>query len=103
MRFVVPLLIAATLLFLVLWGGAKIAHMVDPPHARYTDFTVGRKMDLCGYAVDVRHVAGGYDLRRWRGGRCEALSDLDRCILSCLERAGTVKIGANCYAECFDD
>lgn len=100
MRYLAALLISATLLFLAFWGGAKIAIMVDPPHPDYNDYTVGRRMDLCGYAVDIRHVGGGYDLNRWRGG-CGEMSELDHCILGCLSEAGTVKIGAGCYSECF--
>ena len=100
MRYIAALLIAASMIFLVFWGGAKIAKFVDGPHRDYNDYTVGRQMDLCGYTVDYRHFGGGYDLDRWQGTRCETLSKLDRCILQCLSDAGTVKIGADCYASC---
>jgi hypothetical protein len=103
MRYFASSLIALVLLFLAFWGGSRIALMVNPPHREYNDYTVGRKMDLCGYAVDSRHVAGGYDLGQWRDRRCESLSDLDRCMLGCLSVAGTVEIGAACYSDCFDE
>jgi len=103
MRYLAALMIAVSFIFMVFWVGAKVAVMVDPPHRVYNDYTVGRKMDLCGYQVDVRHVGGGYDLGRWRGRRCESLSHLDECMLQCLSVAGTVEIGAACYADCFAD
>jgi len=100
MRYLIALSISVVLIFLFFWVGAKIAVMVDPPHRDYNDYTVGRKMDLCGYAVDMRHAGGGYDLEHWRRQDCDTLSDLDRCILQCLSEAGTVKIGAACYSDC---
>ena len=103
MRYLTALLIAFALLFLFFWGGSQIAIMVEQPQRRYNDFTVGRKMDLCGYAVDMRHGAGGYDLYQWEGERCDGLSDLDECILSCLSEAGTVEIGTACFSTCLDD
>ena len=103
MRYLAAGLLAVVLIFLVFWVGAKVAVMVDPPHRDYNDYTVGRRMDLCGYAVDVRHVGGGYDLNRWRRRDCESLSNLDRCILQCLSEAGTVTIGAACYSDCVEE
>ena len=100
MRYLTALLIAFALLFLAFWGGSQIAIMVEQPQRRYNDFTVGRKMDLCGYAVDMRHAAGGYDLEKWKGSRCESLSVLDRCVLECLSVAGTVEIGTACFSDC---
>jgi hypothetical protein len=100
MRYLAALLIAASLILLVFWGSAKIVKLVDPPHRDYNDYTVGRKMNLCGYRVDYRHIGGGYDLNRWRDGRCESLSRLDHCILECLSDAGTVNIGAACFNDC---
>jgi hypothetical protein len=100
MRYLAALLIAASLIFLVFWGGAKIVKLVEPAHRDYNEYTVGRKMNLCGYQVDYRHIGGGYDLHHWRGGRCESLSKLDRCMLKCLSDAGTVKIGAACFNGC---
>ena len=101
MRYMASLVIAVGFIFTVFWVGAKIAVMVDPPHRIFNDFTVGQRMDLCGYAVDIRHVGGGYDLNRWTGGRCSSLSRLDHCMLQCLSDAGTVEIGASCYSDCF--
>ena len=103
MRYLTALLIAFALLFLAFWGGSQIAIMVEQPQRRYNDFTVGRKMDLCGYAVDMRHEAAGYALEDWKGSRCESLSDLEHCVLSCLAGAGTVEIGAACFSDCVSD
>ncbi len=100
MRYLVSAAVAFALLFLAFWIGSQIALMVDQPDRQLNDFTVGRKMDLCGYAVDMRHGAGGYDLNEWKGGRCDTLSDLDRCVLSCLSQAGTVEIGQACFSDC---
>ena len=85
---------------MLLWTGSWIASIVRQPHRQNNDFTVGRKMDLCGYAVDMRHSASGYDLDRWKGRRCESLSELDHCILECLSAAGTIEIGAACFTDC---
>ena len=103
MRYVAALLIAVIFIFFVFWVGAKIAILVDAPHRDYNEYTVGRRMDLCGYQVDIRHMGGGYDLGRWRDHDCDALSELDRCILQCLSEAGTVGIGAACYSDCIQN
>ncbi len=100
MRYLIALLIATALAFVVLWVGSWISTAVSQPHRQYNDFTVGRKMDLCGYEVDMRHAGGGYDLEQWRGRRCGSLSELDHCVLKCLSDAGTVEIGAACYSDC---
>ena len=100
MRHLVALGVAAVLLFLALWLGAWINRLVTQPHREQNDFTVGRKQDLCGFQVDVRHEASGYDFDEWQGSRCERLSELDRCLLSCLADAGTVAIGARCFDDC---
>ena len=101
MRYLGALAVAALMLFLAAWVGAQITRMVSGPHRVQNEFTSGRKMDLCGYAVDIRHEISGYELDDWRGDeRCEALSELDRCVLACLERAGTVVIGERCWPDC---
>lgn len=100
MRYLMALLVAAALVFGALWAGSWISTTVSPPHRQFNDFTVGRLMDLCGYKVDMRHVGGGYDLGRWRGTRCDALSELDHCVLKCLSVAGTIEIGAACFSDC---
>ena len=66
MRYLAALLIAVTLIFLVFWVGAKIAVMVDPPHRAYNEYTVGRRMDLCGFAVDVRSDSDTVSVRSSR-------------------------------------
>jgi hypothetical protein len=103
MRYLIALLFAVMLSFLMLWVGSWISTTVSPPHRDYNDFTVGRKMDLCGYQVDMRHAGGGYDLERWQGAHCDFLSDLDHCILKCLSAAGTVEIGAACFSDCVEE
>jgi hypothetical protein len=102
-RYLVAAIFALALVFTLLWVGSWIATIVLQPDRQQNDFTVGRRMDLCGYAVDMRHAAGGYDLDEWSGERCRSLSALDRCILSCLSEAGTVEIGAACYSDCLSD
>ena len=100
LRYGVAAALALALVFVMLWVGWWIATIVAQPDRTPNDFTVGRRMDLCGYSVDIRHQAGGYDLEQWKGERCQSLSDLDRCILSCLSEAGTIEIGADCYTDC---
>ena len=100
MRYIIALTIAASLLFLAFWAGSRISILVTQPDREHNDFTVGRKMDLCGYQVDMRHEMAGYDLRQWRGSRCDSLSELDHCVLQCLSEAGTVEIAVACYPEC---
>lgn len=103
MRYLMALSIAGVLLFVAFWVGARIAIIVDQPDPEYNDFTIGQKMDLCGYAVDMRHAEGGYDLNQWKESRCQSLSELDHCVLKCLSRAGTVEIGAACFTDCVKD
>lgn len=103
MRYVMALLLAASLVFGAFWIGSWISTLVGGPHRDFNEFTVGRRMDLCGYAVDMRHAGGGYDLKQWTGVRCDALSELDRCMLECLSAAGTIEIGAACFSDCVDD
>jgi hypothetical protein len=100
-RYLPALLVAVPLIFILFWIAAKVTVLVAPPHRDFNDYTVGRKMAVCGYEVDVRHAGGGYDLGLWRGGRCESLSRLDQCVLECLSAAGTIPIGAACYSDCF--
>ncbi|MFP6656072.1 MAG: hypothetical protein VCB25_10630 [Myxococcota bacterium] len=102
-RYLPALLVAVSLIFLLFWIAAKITVMVNPPHRDFNDYTVGRKLDLCGHDVDIRHVGGGYDLGLWRDRRCESLSRLDQCVLECLAEAGTIPIGAACYSDCFGE
>ena len=103
MRYLAAMCIAFVLLFLAYWGGEKILEMVRQPNRLDDDFTVGQKMDLCGYSVDIRYRQAGYDLEQWSGERCEDLSELDECLLRCLSRAGTVKIASECYPDCVAD
>ena len=100
MRYFMAMLIAAALVFAALWVGSWIATTIRQPDPQHNDFTVGRKLDLCGYLVDMRHSGGGYDLGRWNGPRCDVLSELDHCVLKCLSVAGTVEIGAACFSDC---
>lgn len=103
MRYLAALGFAVTLVFAMLWLGSWIATTVSPPDWEHNDYTVGQSMDLCGYKVDLRHRAGGYDLGRWKGARCDSLSELDECVLECLSRAGTIKIGAACFSDCISE
>ena len=100
MRYVASLAIALGLLFLVLWGGSQIAIMVSQGSSESADFLRGRELDLCGYSVDARFNLAGYDLGNWKGDRCEELSQLDRCVLSCLANAGAIEIARGCYPGC---
>jgi hypothetical protein len=100
MRYLAALLIACGLTFLLLWAGARIATIVSGPERVANDYTVGQEFDLCGYSVDSRFAMAGYDLADWQDERCKEMSDLDHCVLGCLERAGTVEIAATCYEEC---
>lgn len=102
MRILGAFVTACLLAFLVLWLGARVNILVSQPDRDHNDFTVGRKMDLCGYAVDYRHEASGYVLDDWQGERCEDLSELDVCLLECLSQAGTVAIGEACYDRCIE-
>jgi hypothetical protein len=103
MRYLAAMLLAVGIVFAMLWIGSWIATTVSPPHWKHNDFTVGQRIDLCGYKVDLRHVGGGYDLGRWKGARCESLSELDVCILECLSVAGTIEIGAACFSDCIGE
>jgi hypothetical protein len=100
MRFLGSMLAAVAVVFMVFWVGAKLANVVASPHTEQNDFTVGRKMMLCGRVVDTRHEMSGYDFDEWQGDRCGALSELDECLLDCLSRAGTLEIGEACYSDC---
>lgn len=100
MRYLAALLISLSIVFVMFWVGSWISTTVSPPDWKYNDFTIGQRIDLCGYPVDIRHVGGGYDLGRWKGARCESLSELDECVLECLSGAGTIKIGAACFSDC---
>lgn len=103
LRYLAAASVAVVIVFALFWLGSWIATIVTQPHRQQNDFTVGRRMDLCGYSVDMRHGAGGYDLDQWKGKRCQSLSELDHCILSCLSRAGTIEIGSACFSDCISD
>lgn len=100
MRLIIAFCLASLLAFVVFWVGSRVAVMVEAPHREHNDFTVGEKMSLCGRIVDTRHQISGYDFDEWQGQRCERLSKLDKCVLECLSRAGTIEIGAACYSNC---
>ncbi len=100
MRLIGAFCFALFLVFVVLWLGSRVAHMVEQPHREHNDFTIGEKMFLCGYVVDTRHKVSGYDFDEWQGHRCKSLSKLDKCLLECLAGAGTLEIGASCYSSC---
>lgn len=101
MRFFVALIGAIVMAFLVFWVGAKLAGVVTSPHTLPNDFTVGRKMMLCGRIVDTRHEISGYDLEKWLDrSTCDELSRLEVCLLDCLSRAGTIEMGRACYSDC---
>jgi hypothetical protein len=86
--------------FFIFWMASQLAVIVEQPHEEHNDFTVGQKMMLCNRVVDTRHKVSGYDYDEWQGSRCESLSKLDECLLDCLSQAGTIEIGAACYALC---
>ena len=99
-RFFVAFGFAIIAAFLVFWIGARLANLVSGVNVEVNEFTVGRKMMLCGRVVDARHEISDYDFDTWRGDSCDNLSELDECILDCLSGAGTVAIGAACYERC---
>ena len=103
MRLLAAFLFASFLVFAVFWLASQIAASVEQPHREHNDFTVGEKMSLCGYIVDTRHQVSGYDFDEWQGRRCKSLSRLDKCVLDCLSRAGTLPIGEACYPICVSD
>ena len=100
MRYLVALSIACGLALLLFWAGARIALIVSGPERVANDYTVGQRFDLCGYQVDSRYAVAGYDLDDWKADRCQRMSDLDHCVLGCLEGAGTVEVAAACYEGC---
>lgn len=100
MRYLTSLVVSVALLFLALWIASRIAIMVSQGSSESADYLRGRKLDLCGYQVEARFSLAGYDLSEWKGERCESLSELDHCILSCLSKAGAVEVAAGCYTEC---
>jgi hypothetical protein len=102
MRYLGPLVVAVALLFGAFWAASQIAIMVSQGSSESTDYLRGRKLDLCGYQVDARHSLAGYDLGQWKGSRCEQLSILDACVLSCLSEAGAVSIAVDCYPSCVE-
>jgi len=102
MRYFASLLVSLGLLVFVLWVGSQIAIMVSQGSSESADFLRGRKLDLCGYEVDARFGLAGYDLDEWKGERCERLSELDLCVLSCLEAAGAVEIAEDCFPQCVE-
>lgn len=100
MRYLAALAIACVLTAFLFWAGAKIAILVSGPERVANDYTVGQRFDLCGYEVDSRYAIAGYDLEAWQDERCQRLSDFDRCVLGCLEQAGTIEIAAACHPGC---
>jgi len=100
MRYLGSLVLALSLLGFAFWIASQIAIMVAQGSSESADYLRGRELDLCGYKVDARHGLAGYDLDEWKGERCEALSELDECVLECLSRAGAVEIAAGCYPSC---
>lgn len=100
MRYLASLAIALVLLLIVFWFGSQIAIMVSQASSESADFLRGRQLDLCGYSVDARFDLAGYDLDQWKGSRCDRLSELDRCVLSCLSSAGAVEIAEGCFSRC---
>ncbi len=98
-RFVIAFLTAIGVTFIVMWVGAWLAGTISG-HVEHNDFTVGEKMMLCNRVVDTRHELSGYDYDVWKGNRCNNLSDLEECMLDCLARAGTLRMGESCYPDC---
>lgn len=104
MRFAIAFVGAVVMAFLVFWIGAKLAGVIASPHDLPNEFTVGRKMMLCGRVIDTRHEISGYDLERWLDrSTCKDLSRLEVCLLDCLAQAGTVGMGDACYSDCVEE
>jgi len=103
MRYLIALLIACASTFVLFWVGARVATMVSGPERGANDFTVGQQRLICGYQIDTRYALAGYDLDAWDESRCAFLGKLDRCVLGCLEQAGTVEIASACYEDCVRD
>lgn len=101
MRYFVSLIVAVTVLFLAFWAAGRLAISVSQGSSESADYLAGRDLDLCGHSVDARFGLAGYDLEEWKGSRCDELSALDECLLSCLERSGTVEIARGCYDQCW--
>ena len=99
-RFLAAFGFALVIAFVLFWVGAKLANLVSGPHDELNEFTVGRKMMLCGRVVDARHELSDYDFDEYQGARCDNLSELDECLLDCLSEAGTLEIGKGCYSKC---
>ena len=102
MRYAIAFIAASVVAFLLFWVGAQLAGIVEQPDREHNDFTVGPKMNLCGYVVDQRHEVSGYVLEDWLGSGCRDLSKFDHCLLNCLSHEGTIDIGAACYSDCFE-
>ncbi len=100
MRYLASLVISLGLLVFVLWVGAQINIMVSQGSKESSDFLRGQMLERCGYQVDARFNLAGYDLDEWRGERCEDLSQLDHCVLSCLADAGAIEIAEGCFMRC---
>lgn len=100
MRYLAAAFGAVVVTLLLTWFGARIARVASGPETGINDFTVGQRYVLCGHAIESRMALAGYDLDQWTGERCRHLSELDRCLLSCLERAVTVEIAEGCYERC---
>ena len=100
MRYLSSLVVAVGLLLFAFWIASQIAISVSQGSSENTDYLRGRMLDLCGYEVDARFALAGYDLDEWQGDRCEDLSRLDRCVLSCLADAGAIEVAKDCYPIC---
>jgi hypothetical protein len=100
MRYFASLVLALVLLIGAFWIGSQIAIMVSQGSSESADFLRGRTIERCGYTIDARFGLAGYELDEWKGDRCEDLSELDRCVLTCLSEAGAVEIAADCFPDC---
>jgi len=100
MRYLASLFLSLGLLALAFWIASQISISVSQGSSESADYLRGRELDLCGYKVDARHSLAGYDLSEWKGERCDALSDLDECVLECLSNAGAVEIAEGCFPGC---
>ena len=65
MRFLAALGGAVVIAFLLFWIGAQLAGLVQTPHELPNDYTVGRKMMLCGRVIDTRHETLDFISRPW--------------------------------------
>ena len=97
----ISLIVAAVVLFLAFWAAGRLAISVNQGSSESADFLAGQKIDRCGYSIDARFGLAGYDLDEWKGSRCDSLSALDECLLTCLSAAGALEIAQDCYDACW--